>query len=93
LHFSRRVKKAMRINQVLAIVGAVALCLVTVHQSAKGQTAHALSPNEKQIAESFEQRAKAYAKMREQVEAQMPKLSKKPSLKKSKRTKSNFRNE
>jgi hypothetical protein len=66
----------MRINQVLAIVGAVALCLVTVHQSAKGQTAHALSPNEKQIAETFEQRAKAYAKMREQVEAQMPKLSK-----------------
>jgi hypothetical protein len=64
----------MRINPVLALIGALAVCFV--HQSAKGQTAHALSPNEKQIAATFEQRAKAYAKMREQLEAQMPKLSK-----------------
>lgn len=64
----------MRINPVLAIVGAVALCLV--HQSAKAQTAHALSANEKQIAETFEKRAKDYTKMREQLETQMPKLSK-----------------
>ena len=64
----------MRINKVLAIAGAVTLCLV--HQSAKAQTAHALSPKEKQVAETFEQRAKDYAKMREQLEEQMPKLSK-----------------
>jgi len=64
----------MRINPVLALIGALAVCLV--HQSAKGQTAHALSPHEKQIAATFEQRAKDYAKMREQLEEQMPKLSK-----------------
>jgi hypothetical protein len=64
----------MRINPVLALIGALAVCLV--HQSAKGQTAHALSPNEKQIAATFEQRARDYAKMREQLEEQMPKLSK-----------------
>jgi len=64
----------MRINKVLAIVGAVTLCLV--HQSAKAQTTHALSPKEKHVAETFEQRAKDYAKMREQLEEQMPKLSK-----------------
>lgn len=66
----------MRINPVLATIGALTLCLVTVHQSARAQTAHALSANEKQIADTFEQRAKAYAKMREQLEAQLPKLSK-----------------
>lgn len=64
----------MRINPVLAIVGAVALCLV--YQSAKAQTVHVLSANEKLIAETFEKRAKDYAKMREQLETQMPKLSK-----------------
>jgi hypothetical protein len=64
----------MRIKQVLAVVGAVTLCLV--HQSAKAQTAHALSPHDKQIAETFEKRAKDYTKMREQLEEQMPKLSK-----------------
>jgi hypothetical protein len=64
----------MRINPVLAIVGAVTLCLV--HQSAKAQTTHALSAKEKQVAETFEQRAKDYTKMREQLEEQMPKLSK-----------------
>jgi|SRR6185503_357875 len=66
----------MRINLLLAIVGAVTLCLLTVDQSAKGQTAQALSANDKQIAETFEKRAKEYAKMREQLETQMPKLSK-----------------
>jgi len=67
----------MRINLLLAIVGAVTLCLLTVDdQSAKGQTAPALSANDKQIAETFEKRAKEYAKMREQLETQMPKLSK-----------------
>ena len=67
----------MRINLLLAIVGAVMLCLLTVDdQSAKGQTAPALSANDKQIAETFEKRAKEYAKMREQLETQMPKLSK-----------------
>ena len=66
----------MRINLLLAIVEAVMLCLLTVDQSAKGQTAPALSANDKQIAETFEKRAKEYAKMREQLETQMPKLSK-----------------
>ena len=66
----------MRINPVLALIGALAVCLVTVNQSAKAQTTHALSPKEKQVAETFEQRAKDYAKMREQLEEQMPKLSK-----------------
>jgi len=66
----------MRINLLLAIVGAVTLCLLTVDQSAKGQTAPALSANDKQIAKTFEKRAKEYAKMREQLETQMPKLSK-----------------
>jgi len=66
----------MRINLLLAIVGAVTLCLLTVDRSAKGQTAQALSANDKQIAETFEKRAKEYAKMREQLETQMPKLSK-----------------
>lgn len=66
----------MRINPILAIVGAVTLCLVTVHQSAKGQTPRALSSNEKQLVGTFEKRAKEYAKMREQLEEQMPKLSK-----------------
>jgi hypothetical protein len=35
-----------------------------------------LSPADKQIAEAFEKRAKAYAKMREALEEKMPKLSK-----------------
>ena len=71
----------MRINPLLAIVGAVTICLVTFDQTAKGQTnqaqtRHALTSNEKQIAETFEKRAKDYAQMREQLEEQMPKLSK-----------------
>ena len=71
----------MRINPLLAIAGAVTICLVIFDQAAKGQTnqtqtAHTLSSSEKQIAETFEKRAKDYAKMRERLEEQLPKLSK-----------------
>jgi hypothetical protein len=71
----------MRINPLLAIVGAVTICLVTFDQTAKGQprqaqTPRTLSSNEKQLVATFEKRAKEYAKMREQLEEQMPKLSK-----------------
>ena len=71
----------MRINPVLAIVGTLTVCLVTIAQTAKGQPyraqmPRALSANEKELVGRFEKRAKEYAKMREQLEEQMPKLSK-----------------
>ena len=71
----------MRINPVLAIVGALTLCLATIDQTVKAQTTQAQTPrtlasNEQQIVDTFEKRAKQYAKMREQLEEQMPKLSK-----------------
>jgi len=75
------VKKTMRINPLLAIVGALTICLGTFDQSLKGQTrpaqtAHVLSANEKQLVATFEKQAKEYARMRERLEEQMPKLSK-----------------
>jgi hypothetical protein len=66
----------MRINPVLAMIGVVAMCLATVAQSVKDQPPRILSANEKQIVDTFEGRAKDYAKMRERLEEQMPKLSK-----------------
>ena len=43
---------------------------------AQTPTPPALSPHDKQIAETFEARAKEYVKLREHLEEQMPKLSK-----------------
>jgi hypothetical protein len=67
----------MRSKQVLAIAGIIVVCIAAsgrVH----GQTpaTPALSPADKQTAEAFEKRAKAYANMREALEAKMPPLSK-----------------
>ena len=61
----------MKINLLLAI--AVGITVWISHQT---PAPPALSPRDKQIAEAFEQRARAYTKMREQLEEQMPKLSK-----------------
>ena len=74
----------MRINHLLAICGAAALCLGTAGYNATGAANSAsqtpappvLSAHDKQIVEAFEKRAKEYAKMREDLEAKMPKLSK-----------------
>jgi len=65
----------MRINPRPAIIAAVIVC---VAQIAGGQTKAppALSANDQLVADAFEKRAKDYAKMREQLEEQMPKLSK-----------------
>ena len=62
----------LKTNLRLAIVGALAVCIATITQSAKAQT---LSGNNKQIADAFEKRAKEYVKLRERLEEQMPKLS------------------
>ena len=67
----------MRIKPVLAIVGAITVCLVSFGKSAgQVQTPRTLSANDKLLVETFEKRAKNYAKMREQLEEKMPKLSK-----------------
>src|SRR5688500_13449570 len=79
--FNRQVKTTMRINHLLAICGAAALCLGTAGYNATGAANSAsqtpappvLSAHDKQIVEAFEKRAKEYAKMREQLEGQMPK--------------------
>lgn len=55
----------------LAIIAAVSFCVAAVTQA---QTP-ALSANDQAIVKTFEQRAKEYAKLREQLEEQMPKLS------------------
>jgi hypothetical protein len=67
----------MRSKQLLAIAGAIGLCLVASYR-VRGQTPAPppLSPSQKQIVEAFEQRAKDYVKMREALEEKMPKLSK-----------------
>lgn len=73
----------MRINPLLAACGAVTLCIATVGYDVRAQLhfqqtveSPKLSPHNKQIVETFEKRAKEYAKMREQLEEKMPKLSK-----------------
>lgn len=55
----------------LAIIAAVSFCVAAVTQA---QTP-ALSASDQAIVKTFEQRAKEYAKLREQLEEQMPKLS------------------
>lgn len=72
----------MRINLLLAFVGTLAVCTAmsgqNIDMSLVQQTPAppALSSADKQIVEAFEKRAKQYAKMREQLEEKMPKLSK-----------------
>ena len=58
---------------------AIAVCVVALTVEARAsflQQTQTLSSNDQQIAKTFETRAKEYAKMREQLEEQMPKLSK-----------------
>lgn len=72
----------MRIKPLLAI--GITVCLVSLGQTAEGQVnsvqqtqpVRTLSANDKLLVETFEKRAKEYAKMREQLEEKMPKLSK-----------------
>jgi hypothetical protein len=68
----------MRINLLLAIGAGITFFLVSLGQSVQGQqTPPVLSAHDKQLVGVFEQRAKDYVKMREQLEEKMPKLSKK----------------
>jgi hypothetical protein len=63
----------MKINPLLALIGLTAVCI-----AAYGRTPPPpkLSPHDKQIVAAFEKHAKDYAKLREQLEEKMPKLSK-----------------
>ena len=61
--------------KILLSVGLIACCAVAVAQ-VKTPTTATLSPADKQTAEAFEKRVKDYAKLREGLEEQMPKLSK-----------------
>ena len=65
----------MRIKLRLAIAVCVVGLTVEAHASFLHQT-QTLSASDQQIVKTFEQRAKDYAKLREQLEEQMPKLSK-----------------
>ena len=58
--------------KLLLSVGLLACCAAAVAQT---QTTATLSPADKQIADDFEKRVKEYAKLRENLEEQMPKLS------------------
>jgi hypothetical protein len=55
----------------LATVAAITICVAALAQA---QTP-ALSSNDQAIAKAFENRAKEYVKLREQLEEKMPKLS------------------
>lgn len=74
----------MKINLRLVIVGAVTVCLVLMGNGVEAGSSSlhqtpappALSANDKLIFEAFEKRAKEYSQLREQLEEQMPKLSK-----------------
>ena len=69
--FVSAMKSKMRIDLRLAIVAAITVCVAALGQ---GQTP-ALSASDRAIAKAFENRAKEYVKLREQVEEKMPKLS------------------
>jgi hypothetical protein len=58
-------------NVRLAIIAGITLCLAAISHA---QTP-ALSANDQASVKTFEKRAKEYAKLREQIEEQMPKLS------------------
>lgn len=64
-------KTTIRIDLRLAIVAAITVCVATI---AQGQTA-TLSANDQAVVKTFENRAKEYIKLREQLEEKMPKLS------------------
>lgn len=76
-------KITLRINLRLAIVGALAVCIATVGQRVRADrilisqtpVPPTLSASDQAIAKTFEKRAKEYAKLREQLEEKMPKLS------------------
>lgn len=68
--------KTTPINFLLSVGLLVACCAAATAQVDKTQTTAALSPADKQTAETFEKRVKEYAKLRESLEEQMPKLSK-----------------
>ena len=74
LAFLVSVKKLL-INFLL-ILGLLACCAAAVAQVNQTPTTATLSPADKQTADAFEQRVKEYAKLRESLEEQMPKLSK-----------------
>lgn len=84
LAFLSRVKTTTKMNLILASVALITVCSVIAVESVKAHTtmvhqtpaAPVLSANEKRIVETFEKRVKEYAKMREQLEEKMPKLSK-----------------
>ena len=58
--------------KILLSVAVLACCATAVAQT---KTTDTLAPADKQIAEGFEKRVKEYAKLRENLEEQMPKLS------------------
>ena len=71
----------MRIKSLLPIVGAITISFAQIVQGhvsfvQQTQPVRNLSANDKLLVEAFEKRAKEYAKMREQLEEKMPKLSK-----------------
>ena len=68
--------KTTQINLLLSLGLLVACCTAATAQANQTQTTSTLSPADKQIAEAFEKRVKDYAKLRESLEEQMPKLSK-----------------
>src|SRR6476660_1853007 len=70
LAFSIGVKTTL--IKILLSVALIACCAAAVAQT---RTTATLSPADKQIADAFEKRVKEYAKLRENVEEQMPKLS------------------
>lgn len=83
LAFPEEGETKMSINPILAACAAVTLCIATVGYDVMAhvyfvqtQAAPKLSAHDKEIVETFEKRAKQYAKMREQLEEKMPKLSK-----------------
>jgi len=69
-----------KLTNFLLSVGLVASCGATYHaataQVNQTQTTAPLSAADKQVAETFEKRVKEYAQLRENLEEQMPKLSK-----------------
>ena len=72
LAFSNGVKSKLSIN-LLVICGLIAICC-----EAKGFQTPAVPPlseSDQRIADAFEKRVKAYARMREDLEGKMPKLS------------------
>ena len=62
--------------KLLLSIGLLACCAVATAQVNQTPTTATLSPADQQTAQAFEKRVKDYAKLRESLEEQMPKLSK-----------------